>query len=305
MSISIVVTHVHVVRRNAVFLQWEMRGLTPASGNYTFRVERSGVKHADFAVIANDVTDTVYIDTLIESNDAGLNALSTQPIAYKVVAKRTGTPIEIESDVVDVFGNTVTRFYTGIVNAIPDNNPPVPTLHPAFQRDSEARRKFLAWNVKVRRCAIGLRLSGHTLYIVKRRRFGYRCNHCLDEVLGESILGSQCPYCYSTTFHGGYHSAISVQGRIDRGDTNSQKMDAGEVRVLQSRIVLPAFPYVEKDDLVYDPDQGELHRLEHVDQRIFFKRSTQQTCTAVRLQRSAVEYNLPLGHVLFDLDFRG
>lgn len=63
----------------------------------------------------------------------------------------------------------------------------------------------------VRRERLRLRLiAGQDGLLLKRKRFGVRCDRCLDTITNE-VTDSRCPHCHGTGFKSGYHAPAPFQ----------------------------------------------------------------------------------------------
>ena len=74
------------------------------------------------------------------------------------------------------------------------------------------------------------RLNGRDCLHYARRKFGPRCHHCYDPI-DRKVTRSKCPFCFGTTYKGGFFAPIKIHVNFD---TAQKSIDKNEYEVTES-----------------------------------------------------------------------
>lgn len=122
------------------------------------------------------------------------------------------------------------------------------------------RKEYLLQKKRTNLTAVG--------YLLKRKRFGVRCNHCIDRNTDE-VVNPMCLHSYGTKFLGGYYPAIPFTVTAAAPWKREFKRD-GQVSmrndiIRQTRAV--AYPFLDTGDIYVRRDSGErfyIHSIEQI-----------------------------------------
>ncbi|MAG27830.1 hypothetical protein CMI47_20055 [Candidatus Pacearchaeota archaeon] len=137
------------------------------------------------------------------------------------------------------------------------------------------------------------RLNGVELVILKRKRFGTRCSTCYNPSTKDVLL-SHCSECYGTSFTGGYHTGVTVFGRIDPSVVQAAFDRTGDTETAVNGITMLDYPEVEPDDIVVERETNRRfivkRKIPTEGRRILVHQDLQVS----ELSRSAVEYTVTI-----------
>ena len=103
------------------------------------------------------------------------------------------------------------------------------------------------------------RVVGTKCVVFIRKTFGIKCTHCYDKARQKSI-SSSCPYCYGTTFEGGYFAPILMYLQLNPLHKANQKNDLQNSENLRVEGVWGSnFPILSPFDLIVEADAHD-HR---------------------------------------------
>jgi hypothetical protein len=108
-------------------------------------------------------------------------------------------------------------------------------------------------------------------YLLKRLRYGQRCQNCLDPQT-EEITNSRCPECFGTGFSTGYHPPLAFTWMLETGSASHTERRNGAAPPGQSREVVQhcrvtAFPMLNKEDIFVDADSDERWFVDSVEEK--------------------------------------
>jgi len=98
--------------------------------------------------------------------------------------------------------------------------------------------------------AIGFRLTGESLVVLKKKTFGTFCEF-YDQTMGKHETNN-CATCYDTGFTGGYYDAIIVSGIVNAAPKKQLQMDWGEWQPMDAMVTFEAYPVIQPKDVLVD-----------------------------------------------------
>lgn len=132
-----------------------------------------------------------------------------------------------------------------------------------------------------------------------RRSFGQRCAECFDFVLGRSTV-EKCTRCFNTRFVGGYHTPILTHFNFSPSPDSLEIANFGEIQPSETDCWTSNYPLLSPGDLVVE-QTNRRWRVEraHATQRL--RTPVRQICRVYELNRSNVEYLMPVTESQFDV----
>ena len=97
---------------------------------------------------------------------------------------------------------------------------------------NEAHSNYMGIAIARNKRVVLERLAGSKSYIFIRKSFGKKCEHCYDKAR-QKVIGSDCIYCYGTTFDGGYFAPILTYLYIDVEQKANSKSDLQNIENLR------------------------------------------------------------------------
>lgn len=100
----------------------------------------------------------------------------------------------------------------------------------------------------IRQTSVGIRVSGCTGVLLKRKHWGPRCPDCTD-FDGQSPVNEHCPRCFGVGIDGGYYNGISLDLIKDVTQSNEGDSALGYMQgeTLQGRCI--AYPWIAPGDI--------------------------------------------------------
>lgn len=263
------ITRTTALYPSAVFLQWDID--SDESGSFFVDVARSGNPLGPWETIATGLRDAYNIVddkfNLPPSHNAngkeGLNLFSLSRALYYQV---TITPP------------------SGIANTfLSDPRPVEPGLD---TRTRLFKRKILHDE------AVGYRrLNGIPLILLKRRRWGVRCDICYDPITKESTQ-EHCLSCFGTSFQGGYWAPVAIRGRREASATQTQMTSSGDSDMQLNDFNILDYPLVDYKDLIIDLLRNDRYQVQRVHATEMKGVPVHQKLAASLLGRNSIEYKI-------------
>ena len=139
------------------------------------------------------------------------------------------------------------------------------------------------------------RINGIKLILLKRRRWGIRCDVCYDPVT-KATVQEECPVCYGTTFKTGYWSPVQTYGRIHPPHNPDAKFDnTGDMaESVQQYVTLLDIPVLQDKDLIIEAETNRRHVVLKKSQTEIQRKSVHQQVVTMTLTQDSVEYTIPV-----------
>jgi len=278
-----------------VKLQWQVEDVTE-SGDFRFHVERSGSPGGPWTDLTPaGLTNTTIYEDLLKGEEA--NTLSLARDIYYRIRMIAPSTQESYSPVVNLDGLVEHTMLEG-----EPGNPARPIPAAQFEPDPHTgiadrphtrnARKRLIKRAILRNMYFMLKhLNGVEYALLKRRHFGTRCTNCYDPNTHEVII-SNCPYCYGTSWVGGYFDPLYILGRRLASQVNSGISSQGKDDINKTQIQTLDFPKITEGDILVE----RVHNQRFLVQRRYFPHlktiATHQTLEVSELPRSAPEYGV-------------
>jgi hypothetical protein len=132
----------------------------------------------------------------------------------------------------------------------------------------------------------------------KLRSDGPKCSTCTDQRTDQRIGVSLCETCFGTGFEGGYYPALDSfmhTGTVSSKVRSDSREGAGALDPVNVRVRLPAYPLMEKEDLIVNPSADRRYLIDTIDYGLFNgKVPVYAEATLQMLARNDVRYRLPL-----------
>jgi hypothetical protein len=273
MPLDIRISQLVPLHPHKVYLQWDLIKPTER-GTYLFKVERSGSTAGPWEVLAPSLQNGYnYIDDLTKQPnlpiDGKAHLFSLQRQIYYRVTVIPPSGCE----------NSAQTEPHGLYRADPSLLP--------HQR---GLRRRLLYDEKI----VLTRIAGVQLVLLKKRRWGERCNTCYDK-LTRAVTREQCPTCYGTSFIGGYWSPVMTVGRVYPPQAiTSATSTPGKIEADKHNIQLLDIPLLQDDDLIVEIATDNRYTVERQTQTEIVRKPVHQLVTVSLLARSAVEYTIPV-----------
>jgi hypothetical protein len=291
------ITAVLPIAIDRVDLQWDLEEVSE-SGTFGFALERSGSPGGPWTEVAT-FTDVYLGADDLNDEDANIFSLS-RDIYYRIkVTPPSGAVNTFYSPVVNLDNQAETEV-TGPDPAIgykvidPAQREPDPetnlTKRPLKGRH-DVRRRLLRRKILRNEYIMLKKLNGIEFYVLKRRHFGTRCTNCYDPTTRE-VTRSHCPYCYGTSWQGGYFDPVLLYGRRLVSQVQTDRSQQSKTDIDQTRIQFLDYPKLDEGDILVERAHN---RRFLVKSRYYTSLKTitvHQTVTVSELQRQAKEYDV-------------
>lgn len=217
------------------FVQWDLTGTTEV-GVYLFTVERSGSENGPWAPVLVAAPDVYSVlDTVPTSGTEQLpvpapqNAVP-QPMPYNI----------LQTNVTYFYRVTVTppSGAGGAVSVVEE----VEAQLKGYQK--MVRRKLLYDIYKAFKHVNGVEIA-----VLKRVRWGARCNRCFDAFTKETVRGN-CSQCFGTGFFPAYFAPVVTLGRRGTSANTKQMTPQGAAEFSSTQVTLMDVPKVAPDDIL-------------------------------------------------------
>ena len=199
-------------------LTWTIESTTDPISSYELKVYRSEYHYAPNSISNMElVNEHVSADSYswIDYTVSGLEYDQYRTLYYTVVPRLTGT------------GDEGTPYGPATLDVVQDK-----------------------WARNIgRQQAVGIRLTGQPVTILKKKTFGTFCEN-YDETLGRHTTG-HCNICYDTGFTGGYFP-ISVSGIIDTSGNKNIQTEWGQWQPNDGQLIIMNYPELAPDDVIVD-----------------------------------------------------
>lgn len=262
MPLGVNITRVLPIYPNAVFVQWDLTGVTE-SGSYVVDVYRGGSQNGPWEAIALGRYDTYnYLDRLptAVNNDPNLLSLM-RGIFYKIVV----TPP------------------SGVVNQA--------YAYSSIEPKLDGRFKLLKRKILRDESVMLRKLNGVEVAVLKRMKWGPRCTQCYDKYTRQSTRGN-CTTCYGTTFMPGYHTPIITLARRGTIPKSKHLTPQGDMELEMTRVMLLDAPKVSPDDVLVFLRDNRRFLVKEVMATELKTVTVHQSLSVVELARSSVEYRI-------------
>jgi hypothetical protein len=139
--------------------------------------------------------------------------------------------------------------------------------------------------------------NGIEVLVYKPKRKGPRCR-CVDKATGQSSQASLCPYCYGTTFEGGFYPPVWTWLEAERWserkiEDNPSGAGSVDTRLLTANIL--AFPELDRGDVIVHRELDNRFAVIVSDPKLFHGTyPIKQVAQLVLLQRQDIRYRIPL-----------
>jgi len=267
-ALKVEITRTLPLHPNGVFLQWDLVNPTE-SGVYCFDVFRSGSTEGPWEQLVFGKADAYN----------HLDVLATQP-----------TPPPFSQG--DVNQLTLVRQIYYKVCAVPpsgrDNKAEViSNVEPRLEgRFKLLKRKILRDESQMLR-----KLNGVDVAVLKKRRWGVRCNKCFDKYTKE-VVRANCTICWGTGFTGGYFTPVITLARRGVMSQSKQISQQGAVEVKVTHVTLLDAPKVESDDVLVFLQDNKRFIVKEVMPTELKTVNVHQKLVVSELARSSVEYRI-------------
>ncbi len=260
------VTKTTALYPNGVFVQWDID--SEESGPFLVDVVRSGSPQGPWEVVATAMRN-----------------------AYSYLDNKFNLPPGIEREGVNQFSLSRVVYYR--VTVVPPSgidhtfeSEPTP-VEPHLDR----RTRLLKRKIQ-RDQAVGYkRLNGIPLVVLKRRRWGDRCNVCYDPSTKQATH-EHCPTCYGTSFVGGYWTPVAIRGRREAAATQAQMAGHGDSEAKIADFNVLDYPLIEYKDVIIDLVRNDRYEVQRVHTTELKSVPVHQKVTASLLGRNSVEYSV-------------
>lgn len=298
----VVMSHILPNYPAAVYVQWDLENIDPArASGVTFAVQRSGSPRGEWETRASGLTVPYYRDEWADDPNettTGVegNLLSLQrEVWYRVQATLADgevlTSLAMDND---GHGEPTLLQHQPVGLKIDDDQPytdPVTALtgDPRLQK-----RLVLIRRAQIRKALINLqKFAGANMAVLKLRHFGTRCLECTHSKT-KAIIVANCSSCYGTSWVDGYWPAFPTVGRFIEAPVSSNLESAGRTHVQHAQLSVINFPRLEKNDLIVELRSNQRWRVVDGNARNFKRQRVTQEFTVSELDRSAVEYAVPV-----------
>jgi len=249
---SIEVTRTTPIFPRKVYLQWILRK-PPSSSGFKFDVYRSGSSDGPWDLLHVDLPDTFYCV------DSTPNLFSLQRVIYYKVVCRYGTE-EI---------STVRQLEAGL-----------------DRRREGMRRKLIRDASKALKLIMGTEVA-----ILKRRRWGETCTHCVSKGTGQNVR-AHCAYCWGTGFLEGYWTPVYGYAQRKGSPLVTQITPGGNTEVSKQSVITLGIPQVEAEDLLVFLRDSKRYIVEIADSTQLHSVDVHQELQVSELARSSREYGI-------------
>lgn len=246
-----------------VYVQWTLRK-PPAATGFLFNVYRSGSAEGPWEALATDLEDTFFFvdEHFDEPAIAGgirrdLNLFSLQRVIYyRITCTYGSTTVE-----------TTEQLEAGL-----------------DRRRRGIRRKLVRDAAKALKLVVGTEVA-----ILKRRRWGVQCEHCVSKGTGQ-VVRAHCSYCWGTGILGGYWDPIYGYAQRQRSPLQTQVAPEGNLEVNKVNVIMLALPQVESGDILVFLRDDRRYVVEVVNPTQLQSVDVHQELQVSELSRSSREY---------------
>lgn len=254
---------------NGVFVQWDIDS-DEEGGPLLVDVERSGSPTGPWEAVGPTLRD-----------------------AYSVLDDRFNLPPEAGREGANQFSLSRTIYYRITVTppsgtAAAFHSEPTP-VEPHLDR----RTRLLKRKIQRDQIVGYRRLNGIPLVVLKRRRWGARCDVCYD-VGTRQATHEHCPTCYGTSFIGGFWSPVAIRGRREAGAIQTQMTAHGDAETKIVDFNILDYPLVENKDVIVDLVRNDRYEVQRAHETELKSVPVHQKVTASLLSRNSVEYAVPV-----------
>lgn len=273
MALGICISQLVPLHPRRVYLQWDL--LQPTErGSYLFKVERSGSSAGPWEILTaslqngyNYIDDLTVQPALPSDGKAHLYSLQRQIYYQVTVIPPSGCANSAQTEPHGLYRTDA-------------------TLLP-HQR---GLRRRLLYDERITLT----RINGVQLAVLKRRRWGERCDVCYDK-LTRAVTREACPICYGTSFKGGYWNPVLTVGRVYPPQAVTAATGTpGKVESTKHNIQLLDVPLLQDDDLLVEIATDNRYTVERQTQTEIVRKPVHQVVTTSLLARGAVEYTIPV-----------
>jgi len=249
-------------------MQWTLDGVTPQmNGDFVFALERSGAMNGPWEpVIAGLINNYAYFDKFPQPPNT----------SYRDVR-----PTNMFSFGRDFFYRVTVKAPNGETSQAVEEASATPYMNGKMAGQARKATK----NIET-----SLRLNGTEVALLKRRRWGVRCD-CVDKQTREPTK-SQCLKCYGTGFRGGFFDPIIelVRRSIPQGGISMQPEQRNEANSV--RITFPSTPGLDQGDLFVFLRDGRRYEVDQPSETQFQLNTIHQYCNATELPRTHIYYRI-------------
>ena len=137
------------------------------------------------------------------------------------------------------------------------------------------------------------RLNGSRFIVLKKKRFGPRCDNCYNELTQDSML-SRCGSCWGTTYEGGYFDPVEVWGKIDPQVITPQFGVQGVSENNVTGLLIQDYPEVEHEDVIVEKQTNRRFKVVRKMKTESSGIIVHQDLQVSELARDAIEYSVPV-----------
>jgi hypothetical protein len=132
-----------------------------------------------------------------------------------------------------------------------------------------------------------------------RRTFGQHCAECWDDLL-ERKVSDKCTRCFGASYVGGYYDPIATYFNFNPSPQTSQIANFGEIQSSEADCWTTNYPLLSPGDLIIEPNNRRW-RVQRVHMTEMLRVPIRQMVRLMEINRSDVEYLIPVDDSLFDL----
>lgn len=284
MALGIDITRLTPLYPNGVFLQWELTSPSVA-GAYTFSVARSGSSNGPWEVLAATLSNTYnYLD--VAPPTPPTPDVSTLP------APQIAPPPPLAFNQLAM---TRAMYYRVIVTPPAGGGAAVTTVAEVEPHLSGKQR--LLRRKMLRDAAMGFRhLNGVDVAVLKRVRWGPRCDKCVDAFTKE-VVRANCGSCYGTGFAPAFYAPVITLGRRGTRPLGKQLTPQGVMEYRPTQVTLLDVPKVEPDDVLVFLRDNKRFIVKTAIETELQTVGVHQKFEVSEIARSSPEYRIPVNMV--------
>ena len=239
---------------SGIVLQWELNGAYTDLGPFVFRVFRSNTPQGPFEEIASLTDQFIYKDV------AALLTGFNKDIYYKVTMEP---------------GSLVTPVTNGFT--------------PMRTQEFLIRKKIFRDE-----CCLLKSCNGVNVIVLKRKRWGPRCDNCWDYKTGRCII-QNCEMCYGVGFVGGYNSMGVTLGHIKPAIIGTDYNSPTSIPEMQSaNAMLQPYPLVIRGDIIVEVDTNKRWEVVSGQNTELLRNPVHQDFTVSRMNQPHIIYKFPV-----------
>lgn len=229
------------------------------------------------------------------------------PYVFQLQVSLTGTPnardwqnvgipatdaVYLVDDERRLFGNTLLTSYRIALTTGAGSYVSRPT---SVEGELTAQDLTLAREILRKEKLRGDRLAWREGRLIKRMRYGARCQLCRDALTGETT-DSDCRQCFGTGYQIGYHPAVPLCLEFTQQKTNQETTDPslrGSVNDVPVAVRCLGFPMLNKEDIWVDAHSDERWLIHEI--------SYEAVIRGVPLVIAAKMRLLPYSHIAYQI----